>query len=182
MTHLAIAKRFLEKHAQSIKDVQRFLDGNVLPDLDPDKEASHCGVRTEMYDLVKRNQEKVNPAKFVATHDMRDDLNKGQYLHLYVDDQYYNNFLLEYYKTTNRRQTSIDMYETTRRDDAYLQKKYGVAYNDTTLGDELQLINDAWDVENYKKRRRPDYKFYFPYEFPALDEFIEKMANTIIPQ
>ena len=135
-----------------------------------------------MYDLVKRNREKVNPIKFVATHDMRDDLNKGQYLHLYVDDKYYNDLLLEYYKNTEGNQTSTDMYETTRRDDAYLQQKYGVAYNDTTLGRELQLINDLWDVEHYKKRRRPDYRFSFPYDFAELDKFIEKMSDTMIPQ
>ena len=182
MTHLAVAKRFLDKHPDLIKDVKRFLDGNVLPDLDPDKEASHCGIRTEMYDLVKRNIEKVNPIKFVATHDMRDDLNKGQYLHLYVDDKYYNEFLLEYYKNTNGKQTSIDMYETTRRDDAYLQQKHCISYYDTTLGHELQMINDIWDIEHYKKRRRSDYHFTFPYDFTELDEFIEKMSDAIIPQ
>ena len=182
MTHLAIAKRYLEKHSQLIQDVQRFLDGNVLPDLDPDKEASHCGCRTEVHDLIKRNREKVNPIKFVATHDMRDDLNKGQYLHLYVDDKYYNDFLLEYYKNTNGKQTSTDLYETTRRDDAYLRRKYGVSYRDTTVGRELQMINDAWDVENYKKRRQPDYRFDYPYDFADLDEFVEKMSDVMIPQ
>ncbi|MBO4726038.1 MAG: hypothetical protein J5598_00365 [Clostridia bacterium] len=80
MTHLAIAKRYLEKHPQIIKDVQRFLDGNVLPDLNPDKAVSHCGDRSEKYDILKHNRKKVNPIKFMATHDMRDDLNKGQYL------------------------------------------------------------------------------------------------------
>lgn len=184
MTHLAIAKRYLEKHPQAIRDVQAFLDGNVLPDLNPNKEISHCGVRAEKHDIVKRNQEKVSPVKFAATHDMSDDLNRGQYLHLCVDYQYYNVFLLDYFKQNHTawEQTSIDMYETTRRDDAYLQKKYGVGYTDTTLARELQEINDIWDGEMVKVRQRAGYHFVFPYEFGQLDEFIEQITAIDIPQ
>ena len=184
MTHLAIAKRYLAKHPQVIQDVQTFLDGNVLPDLNPNKAASHCGSRTEKHDIIKRNAEKVNPAKFAATHDMRDDLNKGQYLHLYVDNQYYNVFLLDYYQRAGTvwEQTSTDMYETTRRDDKYLQEKYGVGYADTTLGHELKVINDVWDSENAVKRRQPGYKFEIPYDLATLDEFIEQMSDIEIPQ
>lgn len=183
ITHLAIAKRFLQKHAHLIKNVQRFLDGNVVPDLAANKAESHCGVRTEMHDIVKRNIEKVNPMKFAITHDMSDDFNKGQYLHLYVDDQFYNVFLLGYFKQyLASEQITTDMYETTRRDDVYLGRKYGVAYGDTSLECELQKINDIWDAENVEKRRQPDYKFTFPYDFTALDEFIEKMSDAIIPE
>ena len=180
MTHLAVAKRYLEKHPQSIRDVQGFLDGNVIPDLHPDKAVSHCGVRTEKYDIVKRNREKVNPDKFAATHDMSDDLNRGQYLHLYVDYQYYNVFLLNFFQHTEKEQTSIDLYETSRRDDAHLQKKYGVAYGDTTLGRELREINDIWDDEMVEIRQRPDYQFSMPYDLNALDTFIEQMSDVEI--
>ena len=164
ITHLAIAKKYLKKHGRKIKDVQRFLDGNVMPDLATNKAESHCGIRTEMYNLVKRNAEKINPAKFIATHDMGDDFNKGQYLHLLVDDQYYNHFLLQYFQTnTNIEQTAIDMYEVSRRDDAYLQQKYEVAYTDTTVGPELQVINDVWDNEYAERRCQPGYRFVLPY-------------------
>ena len=37
ITHITIAKRFLEKHPNLIINVQDFLDGNVLPDLSRDK-------------------------------------------------------------------------------------------------------------------------------------------------
>ena len=182
ITHLAVAKRYLEKHPQTITDVQAFYDGSVLPDLDPNKAVSHCGTRAEKNDIVKRNAEKVNPTKFVATHDMSDDLNRGQWLHLYVDYQYYNVFLLNYFKRTEKDQTSIDLYETTRRDDAYMQKKYGVGYADTTVDGELQKINDIWDDEMVEIRRRPDYQFDFPYDLTALDAFIEQMADAEMPQ
>lgn len=184
MTHLAIAKRYLEKHPQSIRDVQAFYDGNVLPDLNPDKAASHCGVRTEKCDIVKRNAEKVSPDKFAKTHDLSDDLNRGQYLHLCVDYQYYNVFLLDYFKQNHTawEQTLIDMYETTRRDDVYLQKKYGVSYADTTMVRELQEINDIWDGEMDKLRQRAGYHYAFPYEIDTLDEFIEQMSAIDIPQ
>lgn len=183
--HLAIAKRYLTKHPQAIRDVQAFLDGSVLPDLASDKAVSHCGVRTEKHDIVKRNAQKVSPTKFAATHDLSDDLNKGQYLHLYTDYQYYNVFLLDYFKQmrTSFKQISIDIYETSRRDDAYLRQKYGVEYTDTTIGQELQTLNDIWDQKMGEFRQRPDYHFSMPYsDTDALDVFIEQMADTEIPQ
>ncbi len=108
--HLAIAKKFLQKHPRVIKNVCDFFDGNVIPDLAKDKAHSHCGVRTEKFDMVKRNAEKVSPIKFATTHDMCDDLNKGQYLHLYVDDKYYNDFLLRYFQEhLDRNSLGTDM-------------------------------------------------------------------------
>ena len=180
--HLAIAKKYLEKHPGVIADEQAFIDGNVLPDLNPDKAVSHCGIRKEMHDLVKRNKEKVNPEKFAKTHDMTDPLNQGQYLHLYVDDQYYNVLLVDYFRHISIPQSLTDMYETTRRDDAYLCEKYGVAYTDSSLSSELQLINDLWDNERAKMRRQPDYKFNYAYTFSILDRFIDEMSNVDIPQ
>ncbi len=183
ITHLAVAKKFLEKHIGAIRDVQRFLDGSVMPDLSSDKAASHCGVRTEMKDSVKLNLEKVNPGKFVATHDMSDDFNKGQYLHLYTDDRYYNDFLLAYFqKEKSWDQIANDMYETTRRDDKYLRLKYGVEYADTSVAHELQVLNDGWDNECVKKRQQLGYYFVTPYDFVALDEFIDIVSNVNIPQ
>lgn len=180
--HLAIAKKYIEKHPHKIKDVQAFYDGNVLPDLDPNKEVSHCGVRMEKKNLVKRNAEKVNPTKFAVTHRLDDDLNRGKYLHLYVDYQYYNVFLLKYFKQVSKEQSSIDLYETSRRDDQYLQKKYNVEYGMTTVGEELQRINTAWDEEMSIIRQQPDYQYSFPYEIDELNDFIEQMSMIDFPQ
>lgn len=183
ITHLAIAKKYLEKHPREVQNVQAFLDGNVLPDLDSDKAVSHYGVRTEKYDVVKRNAEKVNPAKFAELNDLNDDKNRGIYLHLYVDYQFYNVFLLDYFKNVaSMQQTSIDLYEATRRDDIFLEKKYGVSYFDSTVGAELQKINDIWDDENAERRCRDDYQFVFPYSLEQIDEFINEMSEIDIPQ
>lgn len=183
ITHLAIAKKYLEKHPREVQNVQAFLDGNVLPDLDSDKAVSHYGVRTEKYDVVKRNAEKVNPAKFAELNDLNDDKNRGIYLHLYVDYQFYNVFLLDYFKNVaSMQQTSIDLYEATRRDDVFLEKKYGVSYFDSTVGAELQKINDIWDDENAERRCRDDYQFVFPYSLEQIDEFINEMSEIDIPQ
>ena len=183
ITHLAVAKRFLAKHVGVIKDEQEFLDGAVVPDLHPDKTVSHCGVRTEKVDVIKYNAEKVNPSKFLETHDLSVDFNKGQYLHLWVDDQYYNHFLLEYFRTHSfGEQITTDMYETTRRDDAYLREKYGVDYGDTSFGAELQVLNDDWDAGFAEKRKKAGYHYEMPYQFVDLDKFIEAMADTQIPQ
>ncbi len=182
ITHLAIAKKYLEKHARLIKDVQRFLDGNVLPDLTTNKAISHYGTRTEARSILKYNREKVNANKFLREHDMSDDLNKGQYLHLIVDEKYYNEFLLNYFqKCVDSKQAQIDMYEVSRRDDVYIRERYGVGYSDSSFGDELKRINHAWDEEYLGKRRQIGYKFVFPYKVGKIDKFIEEMANIDIP-
>ena len=182
ITHLAVAKKYLEKHPGQIKNLQQFLDGNVVPDLATNKAESHCGIRVETHDILKWNREKVNPNKFIETHDMSNDFNKGQYLHLYVDYCYYNDFLLWYFKKQqNGNQINADMYETTRRDEVYLQNKYGVNYGNTTLVRELELLNAGWDEEYVVKRQQIGYKFFIPYDFGALDNFIEKMASIEIP-
>ncbi len=183
ITHLAVAKRYLEKHPYAIKNVQAFLDGNVAPDLAPNKAVSHCGKRTERGSMIKYNLEKVSPLNFLEIHDMTDDFNKGQYLHLYVDYECYNHFLFGYYqRATSSEQASVDMYEVSRRDDKYLRQKYGVDYFDTSLGKELQKINDEWDAEYVIKRQRPTYRFELPYDFQSLEQFIEQMSDVEIPQ
>jgi len=178
--HLAIAKKYIEKHPLQVKDEQAFIDGNVLPDLSADKAISHCGLRGEMYDLVKRNREKVNPRAFLESHDMSDSLNQGQYLHLYVDYQYYNVLLLNYFKRVSVDQSSIDMYETTRRDDAYLSDKYGVSYGDSTMSEQLQRINEEWDQEQAKMRLELGYKYNYVYTLEVLDQFIDEMSSISI--
>ena len=179
--HLAIAKKYMQKHPGVIKDEQAFIDGNILPDLNPDKAVSHCGIRREMHDLVKRNQEKVNPQKFAETHDMSLELNQGQYLHLFVDYQYYNVMLVDYFREISIPQSSIDMYEVTRRDDKYLCNKYGVAYTDSTYHRELQNINDRWDCERAKERLSAGYHFNCVYSLEELERFIDEMSNVVIP-
>lgn len=183
ITHLAVAKRFIEKHPHVIKDMQRFFDGSVVPDLDPDKGKSHCGIRTEKHDILKYNREKVNPEKFLATHNLSDDFDKGQYLHLYVDYKCYNEFLLDYFQQDKpSKQINIDIYEASRRDDEYLSQKYGVTYADTNYARELEVLNATWDNEAAEKRREPGYCFDMPYDLDALENFIEKMSDTELPQ
>lgn len=182
ITHLAVARCYIARHRglpSAIKDEKRFLNGNVWPDLDPDKERSHCGVRTEKHDLVKRNLEKVNPEKFRQTHDLRDEFNQGQYLHLWVDCNYYNVLLRSYFAAVDKMQSSKDIYETTQRDNRYLQQKYQVSCQDTAYAQELAALNAAWDREHHQ-RFGYDYAYSFPYSLAELDEFIAEMASVTL--
>ena len=181
--HLAIAKRYLVKHHGVIKNVQLFMDGNVLPDLGADKSVSHCGVRTETHDLIKRNREKVNPQKFSREHDMTDDLNRGQYLHLLVDDAFYNDLLHDYFTTVDMEQSSIDMYETTCRDEAFLMQKYHVKHQDSTYATELVGLSRAWDQDHARRRAKQgeQYHYVIPYDLSTLVEFVEKMSDVQFP-
>lgn len=175
ITHLAIAKRYLQLHPKQIKDVQRFIDGSVLPDLAADKAAAHCGVRTEFNDVVKRNREKVNPELYRTTHDMNDDFHKGWYLHLLTDDQFYNVLLRSYFAGVSMNQSSIDLFESTQRDNPYLMDKYGVGYADATDTKALIDINLAYEQDHHR-RFGYGYQYTLPYTLAELDAFIEQMA------
>ena len=72
-THLAIAKRYIEKNPDKFPDDHSkriFYGGNIWLDLTPDKEQTHCGNRSESKDLIKRHREKVNLERFLSTNDI----------------------------------------------------------------------------------------------------------------
>ena len=170
ITHLAIAKRYMEKHA-GIKKPRDFYDGNVLPDLakGKDKEKSHYGNRSEQFDLRKRHREKVNPNKFLEENKLDSDMNRGIYLHLLTDYEFYCNFADFGFEELK------DFYYTTRYYREYIKDKYGVSLALTSYQQEFTDMWNVW-VKHDDERWGGNYVGKLIFTLEELDDFIERIT------
>ena len=175
--HLAVAKRYLEKQG-GIENIKDFYDGNIIPDLAEDKEATHYGVRSEKQNILKRNFEKVNPEKFLEVNALDNDLNRGRFLHLVTDWEYYNNLLpkdrlqkmsfIEYGKS----QVITRVLFTEQ-----LIKKYDVSPSMVSFEKKLKeqmAKTKKEDSERFRSEKLDGEPFYTAQE---LDEFIERVSS-----
>lgn len=91
--HLAIAKLYAEKN--EIKDLAGFYRGNVDPDLTDNKDLTHYGATPEKTDVKNawdRFSIKVDLAKFLSRHKLDSDYNRGLFLHLITDEEFFYTF------------------------------------------------------------------------------------------
>jgi len=183
LTHLAVAKRYIEINGE-VDNIQDFYDGSVLPDLTDDKEKTHYGTRTEMTSLLKRNIEKVNPEKFLQHNKLDNDINRGKYLHMRVDWEYYNNFISpDHQAKTNFETFFKDVVYTDNLCADYIMKKYGVYFGLTSAAIEKEIteLKKQWkngDISRWGK----NFVGEMLYSKKELDAFIEKMARVKLPR
>ena len=177
-THLAIAKRFLEKHPGAIKDVGAFYDGNIQPDLCDDKEKSHYGKRRDDADVLTFHKEKVGVDAFRHQNSIDNDFVRGKLLHLMTDYEFYNNFLDKSLRTVTREEFSKNNIYTSDYYDEYLAGKYGVTIGMTSLEKEFDETNAKWRQKDLERwgTTHPVGKLLFSAQ--ELDGFIERMASV----
>jgi len=138
-THLAIVKRYLEKYGHEIADPIAFCDGNVLPDFAENIDISHYGSRAEKKDLLKRHREKVSPQKFLQMNTLDNDLNRGIFLHLHTDWNYYNDFLShDYLINIELPKLKKDNHRTWNEVDTHLNKKHEGLLGLTTMKEQIE--------------------------------------------
>ena len=172
--HLAIAKRYLEKHGHEIADKKAFCDGNILPDYEKAKANSHYGNRSETKDLLKRHQEKVSPQNFLQKNSLDSDLNRGIFLHLHTDWNYYNNFLShDYLKNIEFSQLIKDNCRTWNEHESYLDTKHKGLLNLISMRDQVEMAQKTW-------RREDSQTGNLQFATKDLDAFIEKMSDVSI--
>ena len=86
--HIAIAKEYVKKHKDEIKNLEEFIEGSIAPDLTQNKNITHYGewgnYKTNI--ILKDFLEDVNS-------DINNDYYKGYLLHLLSDDFTYNHAL-----------------------------------------------------------------------------------------
>lgn len=85
--HTIIAKEYVKKHPNEISDEKEFINGTIAPDLTTDKNTTHYGIWERL--IVITNLDKMLEDSKV---DITKDYWKGYFLHLYVDNQFYNNY------------------------------------------------------------------------------------------
>ncbi|MCL2770901.1 MAG: hypothetical protein FWD89_01155 [Firmicutes bacterium] len=184
--HLLIAKRFIEKNPGKIADEQAFYDGSLYPDTVnwEEKDITHFGKRGERTDMLKRHLEKVGVEDFLKKHSLDSDFNKGWYLHLITDYEFYNNLIdNDYLKSI----TDISVFSTDRI--------YSLRYHTDTLRDkydtltilkkssleqkQLELLKE-WDAADLKRFGKDGPQGKLLYTLEELEAFIERMSDTNI--
>lgn len=95
--HIAIAKKYIEKHKTEIRDEEEFIKGVIAPDLNEnlkelpkDKSTTHYG-KWGKYEVETHIDEFLKDSKV----DISEDFWKGYFLHLLTDHYFYNKYFYQ---------------------------------------------------------------------------------------
>lgn len=172
--HLAIARKYIEKHDKIINK-EDFVKGNIVPDLVENKTLSHYTGDVDSTDLIAYLEDKVHLEEYLKETKIDTDYERGVFLHLLTDSLFFNElFSKEYISNTDYHTFRKDLYYTYIVTNEYLKTKY-----DTTYGIYKDEIEDAIGVS----RKQADYKLEERISiipFDDLDKFIEKVSNIDI--
>ena len=88
--HIIIAKEYIKKHPNEIKNEKDFIRGSISPDLTTNKNKTHYGT-WEKYILITHLNRMLKDPEV----DMKQDYWKGYFYHLYVDNRFYHEYFAE---------------------------------------------------------------------------------------
>lgn len=150
--HLAIAKEVIRKNKNSILNEEDFLIGSIAPDFNKPKNSFH-------EDMLKQILEK----------GIKNDYDKGFFLHLYSDEKFYlEEFIEEFYNNKNIKEIDIykhnDFYPDYNKIAPILIKKYNI----NTYPKE---------IEEYMQGEEGELKYI---NLEKLFNYIDKMSDIII--
>lgn len=175
--HLAVAKRWVEKHG-GIKDLTAFYDGSIAPDLTDDKCLTHYTDR----DLSKDNlpyflKNRIGIEKFKADNKIKSDFDRGRYLHVITDYLFYTEFFdLNALEKVWHEDFGRNLYYSYGLTNPHLQTKYGVSFSMTSHEDTLCGIIKKDRAE--KKLGTGGESLII--DISKLDEFIEKVSDMAV--
>lgn len=166
--HLAIAKKYLEKHDKINKD--DFFAGTLYPDAYLDNDATHYTDKGRKSDNVSHVRGKVNLYAFLKEHDDLNDFELGWFLHLVTDYLFFEEcFTEEYLNSRTYEKFCRELYHAYYCINGYLEEKYnldksyykaypnayypGIIYEDNILGKEkvdefIDRVNNI-DLDKY---------------------------------
>ncbi len=165
--HLAIAKKYLEKHNEL--DYDKVIAGTLYPDAAEDNDKSHYTGKNRGKDNVSHVRGKVNLYEFLKEHYTLDDFEFGWFLHLITDYLFFEEcFTTEYLLENSYEDFCKDLYFAYNCLNLYLSDKY--------------LITD----EDYKSYPSEKYSG-IPYQdsiLPAkmIDDFIKRVSSIDIEE
>lgn len=179
MTHVAIAAEWLARHPDAVGDVGAFLDGTVEPDLAGDKEKSHFGCREFTGDIVARNSKKVGVGKFLSTHSVKSDYERGVLLHLLTDEEYYTKLLPnDIIRTRGWDEYANDVVYTWYLYELGLFEQYGAWLSRAREGERVRELCHKWRASDEARfANKPATMLYTKADLMA---FIAKMAGADI--
>ena len=103
--HLAVAKKYLEKHPNENKD--DFILGTITPDIDyptidkyingvsSDKNSHHFGYNYETTDLIQYMKKKVDFGLFFEQNDINTTFLRAYFLHLLCDYYFFGEYITD---------------------------------------------------------------------------------------
>lgn len=147
--HLAIANEIIRKNKNNITNVESFLNGSIAPDLEEDKWKSHDNILIEKY----------------IQDGFEDEYEKGYFLHLVIDDEfYYNYFKDEYFKGKYGDITNVNnFYNDYDKLSSIIIKKYKVNWYPEKI--EKYMKGEVGETKYIKQ----DKLFAFIDELSSLD-------------
>jgi hypothetical protein len=142
------------------------------------REASHHGLTWESAnsdDLVEQLKTKASLEKFLKVNNLETDINRGKFLHLYADWEFYNNFLSKkYLKSVTLERYLDDLKYTSNTYDDYLITKHKLSFSSTSRENECIQIFKMWNNENAPKSGT------LIFTRQELDDFIEQISSVDI--
>lgn len=93
--HLAIAKKYLEKHSEL--NYAQVIAGTLYPDATKDKDLSHYNSKDLGHDNVSHVRSKVNLYHFLEEHHHLNDFEVGWFYHLVTDYLFFEECFTEEY-------------------------------------------------------------------------------------
>ncbi len=169
--HLAIAKKYLEKHPTlNYRDV---ISGTLYPDAADNNDESHYTNLNRGNDNISHVRGKVSLYSFLKNHKYLNDFELGWFLHLITDYLFFEEcFDTEYLLENSYEQFCKDLYFAYIHLNLYLSEKYnitkddyidypseyysGVSYKECILSKDLidTFINrvSSIDIEKYIKK------------------------------
>lgn len=95
--HIAIAKEYVEKHKNEIKNENEFIEGTIAPDLNEEMTEIAKNKSVTHYGKWGKYQVETNIKEFLEDEKVKIDKDywKGYLLHLIVDHYFYNKFFIK---------------------------------------------------------------------------------------
>lgn len=170
--HLAIAKRYTEKH--QIEDKEAFIEGSIAPDFVKPKEISHYTIPVQTEALWDHLEAKVDLNRFLKENKIKTDYDRGVLLHLVADKIFYTEFYSkEFIESTNYHQFTKDLYTSYDQTNEYLEGKYHIVLKQP-LAEKIRK-----EIEGSKKHQQvSDETGKNIISLDKLDAFIERMSDV----
>lgn len=170
--HLAIAKRYMEKH--EVADKEAFIEGSVAPDFVRPKEKSHYTREVPSNNLLEDLKNKVDLERYLKENVVKTDYDRGIFLHLLTDKIFFTEFFEEeVIKNYEYQEFSKDLYTSYNQTNRYLEGKYPII-----LKEELKEKIER-EIEAAKKKQNVsanEGNNILPLD--NLDAFIERMSDV----
>lgn len=172
--HLAVAKRYLDKH-NDIKNTLDFYKGSIAPDLTDNKDKSHYTAPRKDNELYSNYlMKKVILNRYLEENDILTDYDKGVFLHLITDKIFFTNYFTKEYVDSVIGKTFLNnlyfSYDTTNK---YLEDKYGIGMYDV-LDEETVKGNIKNNLKAKNVTDGDGINILLPNK---LDDFIEKVSD-----